>query len=48
MRVPQPQHAQGRVLLEILRGGERVKPISLISLNDFHGSLIRLRCLWMV
>lgn len=37
--VPMPQHAQGRVLLEILRDGRSVKPISLIGLNDFHGQL---------
>lgn len=37
--VPMPQHAQGRVLLEILKGGESVKPITIISLNDYHGQL---------
>lgn len=37
--VPMPQHAQGRVLLEILRGGSAVKPVSIIGLNDFHGQL---------
>jgi len=37
--VPMPQQAQGRVLLELLRNGRAVKPISLIGLNDFHGQL---------
>jgi 2',3'-cyclic-nucleotide 2'-phosphodiesterase (5'-nucleotidase family) len=39
MRIPMPQHAQGRVLLEILMGGNLVKPLSIIGLNDFHGQL---------
>ena len=37
--VPEPQHSQGRVLTEILRGGERYKPVSIIGLTDFHGQL---------
>ncbi len=39
MGVPMPQHSQGRVLTEIVRGGERYKAISVIGLNDFHGQL---------
>ena len=39
MRIPQPQHVQGRVLLELFLGSSRVQPISLISLNDYHGQL---------
>ena len=37
--VPEPQHSQGRVLTEILRGSERYKPVSIIGLTDFHGQL---------
>ena len=37
--VPMPQQAQGRVLLDILRDGRSVKPITIIGLNDFHGQL---------
>lgn len=37
--VPAPQHAQGRVLTEIIRQGDRLQPITLIGLNDFHGQL---------
>ena len=37
--IPEPQHSQGRVLLEVLKGGASVKPISIIGLNDFHGQL---------
>jgi len=39
MGVPEPQQAQGRVLLEVLRGTNRVKPLTIIGLNDFHGQL---------
>ena len=37
--IPEPQHSQGRVLLEVVKGGNAVKPISIIGLNDFHGQL---------
>ncbi len=37
--VPEPQHAQGRVLLEALDVGKRSKAISVIGLTDFHGQL---------
>ena len=37
--IPEPQHSQGRVLLEITKGSHSVKPISIIGLNDFHGQL---------
>ena len=37
--IPEPQHSQGRVLLEVVKGGSAVKPISIVGLNDFHGQL---------
>ena len=37
--VPEPQHSQGRVLLEVVKGGSSYKPISIIGLTDFHGQL---------
>ena len=37
--IPEPQHSQGRVLLDVLKGGNAYKPISIIGLNDFHGQL---------
>jgi 2',3'-cyclic-nucleotide 2'-phosphodiesterase (5'-nucleotidase family) len=37
--VPEPQHSQGRVLLDLLKGGASYKPISIIGLTDFHGQL---------
>ncbi len=39
LRVPMPQHSQGRVLTEIIRGANVVKPVTIIGLNDFHGQL---------
>jgi 2',3'-cyclic-nucleotide 2'-phosphodiesterase (5'-nucleotidase family) len=37
--IPEPQHSQGRVLLDVLKGASSYKPISVIGLNDFHGQL---------
>ena len=37
--IPEPQHSQGRVLLDVFKGGNAYKPISIIGLNDFHGQL---------
>jgi 2',3'-cyclic-nucleotide 2'-phosphodiesterase (5'-nucleotidase family)/predicted AlkP superfamily phosphohydrolase/phosphomutase len=37
--IPEPQHSQGRVLLEAIRGGRTIKPLSIVGLNDFHGQL---------
>ena len=37
--IPEPQHSQGRVLLDVAQGRQRVKPISIVGLNDFHGQL---------
>ncbi len=39
LNIPVPQQSQGRVLLDVLRGGQRYKPISIIGLTDFHGQL---------
>ena len=39
MRIPEPQHSQGRVLKEVIRGTNKVKPLTIIGLNDFHGQL---------
>ena len=37
--IPQPQHSQGRVLLDVLKRGESRQAISIVGLNDFHGQL---------
>lgn len=39
MRIPEPQHSQGEVILDILKGGHSVKLVPIIGLNDFHGQL---------
>ena len=37
--IPEPQHSQGRVLLEIVKGGNSYRPLAIVGLNDFHGQL---------
>lgn len=37
--IPMPQFSQGRVLIEMIRGGERYRPVSIVGLTDFHGQL---------
>jgi 2',3'-cyclic-nucleotide 2'-phosphodiesterase (5'-nucleotidase family) len=37
--IPEPQHSQGRVLLDIVKGSNAVTPVSIIGLTDFHGQL---------
>lgn len=39
LKVPMPQHSQGRVLTEILDGSGRLRSVTVIGLNDFHGQL---------
>lgn len=39
MRIPVPQHSQGIVRLDLLRGGEARTLVPVIGLNDFHGQL---------
>jgi 2',3'-cyclic-nucleotide 2'-phosphodiesterase (5'-nucleotidase family) len=37
--IPEPQHSQGKVLLDVVKGGKAYKRVSIIGLNDFHGQL---------
>nr|WP_258562740.1 5'-nucleotidase C-terminal domain-containing protein [Nocardioides sp. MAH-18] len=37
--IPEPQHSQGKVLLDVVDGGHRYTPVSIVGLNDFHGQL---------
>ncbi len=37
--IPEPQYSQGKVLLDVVKGGNGYKPISIVGLNDFHGQL---------
>ncbi len=39
MRIPVPQHSQGRVMLELVANNRSVRPLGIIGLNDFHGQL---------
>jgi 2',3'-cyclic-nucleotide 2'-phosphodiesterase (5'-nucleotidase family) len=39
MGIPQPQHSQGVVRLDLLRGGEARTLVPVIGLTDFHGQL---------
>ena len=36
--IPEPQHSQGKVLLDVVDGGS-YKALSIVGLNDFHGQL---------
>jgi 2',3'-cyclic-nucleotide 2'-phosphodiesterase (5'-nucleotidase family) len=37
--IPEPQYSQGKVLLDVVKGGNAYKPVSIVGLNDFHGQL---------
>jgi 2',3'-cyclic-nucleotide 2'-phosphodiesterase (5'-nucleotidase family)/predicted AlkP superfamily pyrophosphatase or phosphodiesterase len=37
--IVEPQSSQGKVLLDVLKGGNSYKPVSIVGLNDFHGQL---------
>ena len=39
MGIPEPEHSQGRVLLERREAANAYTPVSVIGLNDFHGQL---------
>jgi 2',3'-cyclic-nucleotide 2'-phosphodiesterase (5'-nucleotidase family) len=39
LRIPVPQHSQGRVVTEILRGSGSLRQVGIIGINDFHGQL---------
>jgi len=38
LRIPEPQQSEGRVLLDVVKGGG-VTPVPIIGLTDFHGQL---------
>ena len=37
--IPEPQFSEGKVLLDMVKGTNGVKPISIVGLTDFHGQL---------
>jgi len=39
LRIPLPQDAEGRVRLDLLKGGGRVRAVPILGLADFHGQL---------
>jgi 2',3'-cyclic-nucleotide 2'-phosphodiesterase (5'-nucleotidase family) len=39
MRIPEPQHSQGKVLLRVGKRARAYTPVPIVGLNDFHGQL---------
>ena len=39
VNVPAPQHSQGVVRRDLIKGGSKYKALSIVGLNDFHGQL---------
>ena len=39
VNVPAPQHSQGVVRRDLIKGGRKYKALSIVGLNDFHGQL---------
>ena len=37
--IPEPQHSQGRVLLDVAKRARAYTPVPVVGLNDFHGQL---------
>ncbi len=37
--IPEPQHSQGKVLLDVADDGRKYTPVPIVGLNDFHGQL---------
>ena len=37
--IAEPQHSQGRVLLDVVKGASSYRSIAVVGLNDFHGQL---------
>jgi len=39
MDIPEPQNARGKVLLNIIKGGNRIYEFQILDISDFHGQL---------
>jgi 2',3'-cyclic-nucleotide 2'-phosphodiesterase (5'-nucleotidase family) len=39
LRIPEPQHSQGKVLRGVVKRARAYTPVPLVGLNDFHGQL---------
>jgi 2',3'-cyclic-nucleotide 2'-phosphodiesterase (5'-nucleotidase family)/predicted AlkP superfamily phosphohydrolase/phosphomutase len=42
MDIPEPQNARGKVLLNIIKGGNRIYEFQVLDISDYHGQLIPL------
>ncbi|MEW6401830.1 MAG: alkaline phosphatase family protein [Chloroflexota bacterium] len=42
MNIPGPQNARGRIMFEIMPGGDRYKEFTVLDISDYHGQLIPL------
>jgi 2',3'-cyclic-nucleotide 2'-phosphodiesterase (5'-nucleotidase family) len=39
MDIPEPQNARGKVLLNIIKGGNRIREVQILDISDYHGQL---------
>jgi 2',3'-cyclic-nucleotide 2'-phosphodiesterase (5'-nucleotidase family)/predicted AlkP superfamily phosphohydrolase/phosphomutase len=39
MDIAEPQNARGKVLLDIIKGGNRIREIQILDISDYHGQL---------
>ena len=42
MGIPGPQNARGRILYEIVEGGDDLKEVTILDISDYHGQLVPL------
>jgi 2',3'-cyclic-nucleotide 2'-phosphodiesterase (5'-nucleotidase family)/predicted AlkP superfamily phosphohydrolase/phosphomutase len=42
LRIPSPQNARGRILRDVVVGGNRLREITILDISDYHGQLIPL------
>ena len=39
MDIPEPQNARGKVLLNIIKGGNQIYELQILDISDYHGQL---------
>jgi 2',3'-cyclic-nucleotide 2'-phosphodiesterase (5'-nucleotidase family)/predicted AlkP superfamily phosphohydrolase/phosphomutase len=42
MGIPGPQNARGKILFDILKGGDKLREITILDISDYHGQLVPL------
>jgi 2',3'-cyclic-nucleotide 2'-phosphodiesterase (5'-nucleotidase family) len=42
MDIPGPQNARGRIMYELVPGGDRFKEVTILDVSDYHGQLVPL------